>query len=48
MGFFIWQEMLRSERLNMNVELVTVDDGQPKTTTLQIAQGLDLKHKTVF
>ena len=32
----------------MNVELVTVDDGQPKTTTLQIAQDLDLKHKTVF
>ncbi|UYZ99676.1 Rha family transcriptional regulator [Moraxella bovis] len=32
----------------MSDKLVMVDDGQPKTTTLQIAQGLELKHKTVF
>ncbi|STY93216.1 Rha family transcriptional regulator [Moraxella bovis] len=29
-------------------ELVMVDDGQPKTTTLQIAQGLGVKHENVI
>lgn len=34
--------------MNVTNELVLIDNGQPKTTTLQIAKGLDLKHKTVL
>ncbi|UYZ74911.1 Rha family transcriptional regulator [Moraxella bovis] len=32
----------------MSDKLVMVDDGQPKTTTLQIAQGLGVKHENVI
>lgn len=30
------------------VELVSIENGQPKTTTIQIALGLGLKHKSVI
>ena len=33
---------------NVNLKIVDVEKGVPKTTTLQIALGLGLQHKSVI